>query len=106
MRSIQGSGADAMPLLHIENLSVEFPGPNGMVRVVDGVSLTLDRGDVLGIVGESGSGKSIAMLAVMGLAPYPARVRADKVDFEGRDLLRLTDASRRALTGKDIAMIF
>jgi dipeptide transport system ATP-binding protein len=95
-----------MTLLHIENLSVEFPGSGGMVRVVDGVSLTLDSSDVLGIVGESGSGKSIAMLAVMGLVPYPGRVRADRVQFEGRNLLRLTDAGRRALTGKDMTMIF
>jgi len=95
-----------MTLLHIENLSVEFPGPGETVRAVDGVNLTFDPGDVLGIVGESGSGKSIAMLAVMGLVPYPGRVRADAVQFEGRDLLRLTDAGRRALTGKDMAMIF
>jgi len=95
-----------MTLLQIENLSVEFPAPDGVVRAVDGVSLTLETGNVLGIVGESGSGKSIAMLAMMGLVPYPGRVRADKVQFEGRDLLRLTDAERRALTGKDMAMIF
>jgi dipeptide transport system ATP-binding protein len=95
-----------MTLLHIENLSVEFPAPGGSVRAVDGITLTLDPGDVLGIVGESGSGKSMAMLALMGLAPYPARVSAGKIHFEGRNLLRLTDAERRALTGKDMAMIF
>src|SRR5205809_1640244 len=95
-----------MPLLEIKNLSVEFPSQNGMVRAVDGVSITLEKGEVLGIVGESGSGKSVGMLALMGLVPYPGRVEADKLLFEGRDLQTLSDRERRALTGKDVAMIF
>ncbi|MGJ4930076.1 ABC transporter ATP-binding protein [Bradyrhizobium sp. HKCCYLS2038] len=95
-----------MPLLEIENLSVAFPSRNGMVRAVDGVSLTLDKGEVLGIVGESGSGKSVGMLALMGLVPHPGRVEAYKLLFEGRDLQRLSERERRALTGKDVAMIF
>jgi dipeptide transport system ATP-binding protein len=95
-----------MPLLEIENLSVAFPSQNGMVRAVDGVSLTLEKGEVLGIVGESGSGKSVGMLALMGLVPYPGRVEADRLVFEGRDLQRLSERERRALTGKDVAMIF
>ncbi|WP_315811712.1 MULTISPECIES: ABC transporter ATP-binding protein [unclassified Bradyrhizobium] len=95
-----------MPLLEIENLSVAFPSRNGMVRAVDGVSIALDKGEVLGIVGESGSGKSVGMLALMGLVPYPGRVQADKLVFEGRDLQTLSDRERRALTGKDVAMIF
>jgi len=95
-----------MPLLEIENLSVAFPSRNGMVRAVDGVSITLDKGEVLGIVGESGSGKSVGMLALMGLVPYPGRVAADRLWFEGRDLQTLSERERRALTGKDIAMIF
>jgi dipeptide transport system ATP-binding protein len=95
-----------MPLLEIENLSVTFPSQNGMVRAVDGVNITLEKGEVLGIVGESGSGKSVGMLALMGLVPYPGRVEADKLLFEGRDLKNLSDRERRALTGKDVAMIF
>src|SRR5438270_5648534 len=95
-----------MPLLEIKNLSVEFPSQNGMVRAVDGVDIALERGEVLGIVGESGSGKSVGMLALMGLVPYPGRVQADKMSFEGRDLQTLSERERRALTGKDIAMIF
>jgi dipeptide transport system ATP-binding protein len=95
-----------MPLLEIENLSVAFPSQNGMVRAVDGVSITLEKGEVLGIVGESGSGKSVGMLALMGLVPYPGRVQADRLLFEGRDLQTLSDRERRALTGKDVAMIF
>ena len=61
---------------------------------------------MLGIVGESGSGKSVGMLAVMGLVPFPGRVTADRLSFEGRDLLALSDRERRALIGKDVAMIF
>ncbi|WP_316231090.1 ABC transporter ATP-binding protein [Bradyrhizobium sp. SZCCHNR1051] len=95
-----------MPLLEIENLSVAFPSRNGMVRAVDGVSIALDKGEVLGIVGESGSGKSVGMLALMGLVPYPGQVQADKMLFEGRDLQTLSDRERRTLTGKDVAMIF
>src|SRR5215468_2902965 len=95
-----------MPLLEVENLSVTFPSHGGVQHAVDGVSLTLDQGEVLGIVGESGSGKSVGMLALMGLVPFPGRVAADRLSFEGRDLKTLSDRERRALTGKDVAMIF
>src|SRR5919107_4196235 len=95
-----------MALVEIENLSVEFPTQGGIMRAVDGVSLRLDEGEVLGVVGESGSGKSVTMLALMGLVPYPSRVRADRLAFAGRDLLTLSDRERRRLTGKDVAMIF
>src|SRR5882757_953527 len=107
MRLIPSSSdSDPMPLLEIKNLSVEFPSQNGMVRAVDGVNITLEKGEVLGIVGESGSGKSVGMLALMGLVPYPGRVQADRLLFEGRNLQTLSERERRALTGKDIAMIF
>src|SRR5499427_2350161 len=95
-----------MPLLEVENLSVTFPSHGSVLHAVDGVSVTLDKGEVLSIVGESGSGKSVGMLAMMGLVPFPGRVTADKLLFEGRDLLSLSDSERRTLTGKDIAMIF
>src|ERR671912_2007092 len=95
-----------MPLLEIENLSVEFPTAAGIMRAVDGVSLRLEEGEVLGVVGESGSGKSVTMLALMGLVAYPGRVRADRLAFAGRDLLTLSAAERRRLVGKDVAMIF
>jgi dipeptide transport system ATP-binding protein len=95
-----------MPLLEVENLSVTFPSHRGVHHAVDGVSMTLDQGEILGIVGESGSGKSVGMLAVMGLVPFPGRVTADKLLFEGRDLISLSGAERRALIGKDVAMIF
>jgi dipeptide transport system ATP-binding protein len=96
----------SMALLEIKNLSVEFPSANGMVRAVDGVSLILSKGELLGVVGESGSGKSLTMLAVMGLVPYPGRVSAERLTFKGRDLLTLSRRERRQLTGKSVAMIF
>jgi dipeptide transport system ATP-binding protein len=95
-----------MPLLEIENLSVEFPTAAGIMRAVDGVSVRLEEGEVLGVVGESGSGKSVTMLALMGLVAYPGRVRADRLAFAGRDLLTMSDGERRKLAGKDVAMIF
>ena len=95
-----------MALLEIENLSVEFPSQNGVMHAVEGVSLSLEEGEVLGIVGESGSGKSVTMMALMGLVAYPGRVRADKLRFSGHDLLALSDGERNKLTGKDVAMIF
>ena len=95
-----------MALLEIENLSVEFKTGSGFFRAVDGVSLSVDKGEVLAIVGESGSGKSVSMLAVMGLLPWTAKVTADRMHFEGKDLLALSPKERRKIIGKDIAMIF
>ena len=95
-----------MALLEIENLSVEFPSRSSVLHAVEGVSLSLDAGDVLGIVGESGSGKSVTMMALMGLVPYPGRVTASKMRFDGHDLLGLSTRERNRLTGKDVAMIF
>ncbi len=91
-----------MSLLEVENLSVTF----GDFRAVDDIDLRLDEGNVLGIVGESGSGKSVAMLALMGLIPYPGRVSASKLFFNGHDLGALTSRAKRRITGKDVAMIF
>ncbi len=95
-----------MALLEIENLTVDFIGRTGTLRAVDGASMVVGSGEVLGIVGESGSGKSVAMLAVMGLIGYPGRVTADKLIFDGNDLMSMTPAERRRITGKDVAMVF
>ncbi|MBN7761394.1 MULTISPECIES: ABC transporter ATP-binding protein [Nitratireductor] len=93
-------------LLDIRNLSVEFETAGGTLRAVDGVSLSVDAREVLAIVGESGSGKSVSMLAVMGLLPWTAKVKADAMLFQGRDIMNLSPAERRKIVGKDIAMIF
>jgi len=93
-------------LLEIENLVVEFETATGMFRAVDGVSIKVDRREVLAIVGESGSGKSVSMLAVMGLLPWTAKVSADRMMFDGADLTKLSPKERRRIVGKDMAMIF
>lgn len=95
-----------MALLEIENLVVEFQTASGPFRAVNGVSMKVHEGEVLAIVGESGSGKSVSMLAAMGLLPWTAKVTADKLTFNGRDLLGMSANERRKIVGKDIAMIF
>jgi len=95
-----------MALLEIEDLHVDFPAQSGVLHAVDGVSLTLDEGEVLGIVGESGSGKSVTMLALMGLVAFPGQVQARRMRFAGRELPSLSDRERRKVIGKDVAMIF
>jgi dipeptide transport system ATP-binding protein len=95
-----------MALLEIENLTVQFETASGWFKAVDGVSLSVNEREVLAIVGESGSGKSVSMLAVMGLLPWTAKITADKMLFQGRDIRALTDGERRKLIGKDMAMIF
>ena len=95
-----------MALLEIENLSVAFQTAGGLFTAVDRVSIELDGGEVLSIVGESGSGKSVSMLALMGLLPWTAKVTADKMAFDGRDLLRMDSSEQRTIIGKEISMIF
>ncbi len=95
-----------MPLLDIEGLTVTFGTTARPFVAVDDVEFAIDAGEVVGIVGESGSGKSVSALALMGLVDFPGQVRARKMQFEDRDLGALSDRERRALVGKDIAMIF
>ncbi|MEC5292349.1 ABC transporter ATP-binding protein [Aurantimonas sp. C2-6-R+9] len=95
-----------MPLLSLRNLSVVFDTASGPFKAVDGVDISVEPGEVLGIVGESGSGKSVAMLGLMGLLPPSATVTADEMAFEGRDMRAMSDRERRKIIGGDIAMIF
>ncbi|WP_294645265.1 ABC transporter ATP-binding protein [uncultured Aureimonas sp.] len=95
-----------MSLLEIRNLTVSFDTAAGPFKAVDGIDLHVDQREVLAIVGESGSGKSVGMLATMGLLPKTATVTADRLTFEGRDLLSLSSRERRQIVGRDIAMIF
>lgn len=95
-----------MALLTIRNLRVSFATSTGRFYAVRGVDVSVNQGEVLAIVGESGSGKSVSMLAVMGLLPAGALIEADEMTFDGQDLRGLSDAQRRRLIGKDMAMIF
>ena len=95
------------PLLAVEDLHVQFDTSRGVVHAVDGISYTVNRGEVVAIVGESGCGKSVSSLAVMGLLAKPAgKVTKGRVLFEGRDLLKLSADDMRAIRGRDISMIF
>jgi len=95
-----------MALLEIEDLAVSFATAQGLLRAVDGMSFSVEPGEVLGIVGESGSGKSVSMLALMGLVADPGIVAARRMRFDGHDLLTMGARERRRITGKDMAMIF
>ncbi|MFT3720365.1 ABC transporter ATP-binding protein [Pseudorhodoferax sp.] len=98
--------ADPAPVLELRDLRTRFHTRDGVLPVVDGVSFTLARGQVLGLVGESGSGKSVTGFSIMGLVDPPGRIEGGQVLFEGRDLTRLPPRELRALRGNRIAMIF
>jgi len=93
-------------LLEVRELRTSFQGEQGEVRAVDGVSLRLERGRTLGIVGESGCGKSVTALSIMGLVPPPGQVAGGEILFDGRDLLKVTQAQLRDLRGDQLSMIF
>ena len=96
-----------MPLLEVANLRTHFHTRNGIVRAVDGVSFSVERGETLGIVGESGSGKSVTCYSLMGLIPKPpGRIESGTARFDGADLLTMKDAELNLIRGKRIAMIF
>ncbi|MGO4175617.1 ABC transporter ATP-binding protein [Bosea sp. TAF32] len=94
------------PVLVVENLETQFASAAGLVRAVDGVSFSIDRGEILGLVGESGSGKSITGFSILGLIEPPGRVAGGRILFQGENLVGLPTESLRRLRGKKIAMIF
>jgi oligopeptide/dipeptide ABC transporter ATP-binding protein len=94
------------PLLTVTDLRTSFRTPLGLVRAVDGVSLTLDRGCTLGVVGESGSGKSVLARSIMGLLPKRNAVAEGSVTYDGRELTSLRHTERRDLWGREMAMVF
>jgi peptide/nickel transport system ATP-binding protein len=96
----------ADPLLEVRDLKVSFRTDDGLVRAVDGVSLTLQEGETLGIVGESGSGKSVTMMSVMRLITDPNAHFEGEVFYKGRDLMKLSQDQIRAIRGGGIGMIF
>jgi oligopeptide/dipeptide ABC transporter ATP-binding protein len=91
--------------LEVSGLRTQFPTPHGLLTAVDGVDLTVRKGEVLGLVGESGSGKSIALRSIMGLVHAPGRVEGRAL-WRGRDLIGLPEAELRRVRGREIAMVF
>ena len=96
----------ATPLLDVRDLMTAFATRDGELRAVDGVSLTLERGEILGLVGESGSGKSVTGFSILGLVDPPGRVLGGSVRFEGKELIGADPETLRSLRGRRIAMIF
>lgn len=94
-----------MSLLDIQNLSTVFDTEDGQAKAVTDLSLSVDKGKVLGVVGESGCGKSITSLSILRLVPPPGKIVAGKILFENQDLLSLSEAQMRKIRGNHIALI-
>jgi oligopeptide/dipeptide ABC transporter ATP-binding protein len=96
-----------MALLEVENLRTHFFTRAGVVRAVDGVDFTLEKGTTLGIVGESGCGKSVTALSIMRLLPTPpARIVSGSIRFDGRELTTLPERQLEDVRGRHVAMVF
>lgn len=94
-------------LLDVKNLTVQFSTQDGLVRAVNGISYTLDKGETLGIVGESGSGKSVGVMSLIGLIPSPpGEIVEGEVIFADQDLLKMSIQEIRSIRGNRVSMIF
>ncbi|MEG1800132.1 MAG: ABC transporter ATP-binding protein, partial [Synergistaceae bacterium] len=96
----------AEKLLEVKNLKTCFKLFRGTVKAVDGVSFSVDKGEILGLVGESGGGKSVTGFSLLGLIDPPGKVHEGEVLFHGEDLLKKSYDEMRHIRGKEIAMIF
>jgi oligopeptide/dipeptide ABC transporter ATP-binding protein len=95
------------PVLEIKGLKTQFQSKGGLLTAVDGMDLSLGRGETLGLVGESGCGKSVTALSILQLLPKPAGlIAAGRILFEGRDLVKMSAAEIRKIRGNEISMIF
>ena len=95
-----------MVLLDIRNLRIDIKTPNGLIRIVDNVSFTLNEGEICGLVGESGSGKSLIAKVICNAFKDSWIVTADRFRFNDVELLTLTPTQRRQIVGKEISMVF
>lgn len=94
------------PLLEVNGLRTQFETDRGVVRAVDGISYTIERGETFGVVGESGAGKSVTGLSVLDLIETPGKIVDGEVLYKGQDLLQMDAAEIRSVRGNDIAVIF
>ncbi len=100
------SSSLAAPLLEVDGLRVSFTTEDGVVKAVDGVTFTVDRGEVVAIVGESGSGKSVTSMTLMGLTRGPNSKFEGRALFDGQDLIEASEAQLQTIRGAGIAMVF
>lgn len=104
-KASRAASSDDCALL-VENLATEFNMAHGRLRAVDGVSLSVRRGEILGIVGESGSGKSVTGYSIMGLIDEPGRIVDGRVVLDGIDLRQVSEKKLRQVRGNRVAMVF
>ncbi|MEC4728360.1 ATP-binding cassette domain-containing protein [Shewanella sp. D64] len=95
-----------MPLLDIRNLTIELDTPHGRVKALERVSLTINAAEIHGLVGESGSGRSLLARAILGIPGHNWNITADRMMWDGRNLLEMSSKQRRNLMGSEISMIF
>lgn len=94
-------------LLNIENLAIDYVTEDGTVKAVNGIELKLNKGETLGLVGETGAGKTTTALGIMKLVPNPpGKIVNGKIEFEGQDLLKVSEEDMRMIRGNKISMIF
>jgi len=94
------------PMLSVRDLAVSFVTPDGTTTGLDGVSLDVGEGEIVGLVGETGCGKTITGLSVLGLLPRTARITRGSIDLDGRNLVGLSESDLRRVRGGDIGMVF
>lgn len=95
------------PLLQVDQLVTAFKLESGILRAVDHVSFSIDKGETLGLVGESGCGKSVTSLSILRLiASPPGKIESGRILFEGKDLVKLTEPEMRSMRGNRISMVF
>lgn len=95
-----------MPLLDVQNLTVEFPTRRGVLRALDQVSFSIDTGEILGVVGESGAGKSLTGAAIVGLLERPGRIAGGEIRLDGKRIDNLAPEPLRRIRGRRIGTIF
>lgn len=94
------------PVLRVQNLQVVFGGDSGVAAVLEGVTFSIGKSEIVGLMGPSGSGKSTLALSILGLLPPSAQVQAGSIFLAGRDLLKLTGQAMREIRGRRIGLVF
>ncbi|MBL8701163.1 MAG: ABC transporter ATP-binding protein [Alphaproteobacteria bacterium] len=98
--------SDRQSLLEVRDLATHFFTRAGTLKAVDGVSLAVARGEILGLVGESGSGKTVTGFSILGLVDPPGRIVSGSIRFDGQELVGMDREAMRRLRGRRIAMVF